>query len=240
MYKKLRPLLLGIVTVTVYHSLISLLRVLLYGLSAWKVTGAEYIPTSGGCVFVANHVHILDPPLVAASSRQRRLRTMAKREIFRIPLIGWVFKAYGAIEVRRQGADFKALRTSMRLLQEGQAVLLFAEGTRSRGGPLRKAQRGAGLIALRSGLPVIPVSIIGSNISIPRVFVQWIFRNRPRIEVHFGHPVDLGGLDPDGEGAAEATERIMRRIAALLPEDLRGPYADTQYPSGQVERDVLS
>ena len=128
----------------------------------------------------------------------------------------------------------------MRLLQEGQAVLLFAEGTRSRGGPLRKAQRGAGLIALRSGLPVIPVSIIGSNISIPRVFVQWIFRNRPRIEVHFGHPVDLGGLDPDGEGAAEATERIMRRIAALLPEDLRGPYADTQYPSGQVERDVLS
>ena len=128
-YKNMRPVLFGIVTITVYHSLISLLRLLLYWLSIWKVTGAENIPASGGCVFVANHIHILDPPLVAASSRRRRLRTMAKRELFKIPLIGWVFKAYGAVEVNRGGADLRALRTSMRLLKEGEAVLLFAEGT---------------------------------------------------------------------------------------------------------------
>ena len=90
-YKNMRPVLFGIVTLTVYHSLISLLRVLLYWLSIWKVTGAEHIPTDGGCVFVSNHIHILDPPLVAASSRRRRLRTMAKRELFKIPLVGWVF-----------------------------------------------------------------------------------------------------------------------------------------------------
>ena len=214
----------GLVTIIVYHGLIALLRLALFSLSKWTVTGADNIPADEACILVSNHVHILDPPLVAASLRSRRIRTMAKQELFDLPLIGWVFSAYGAYSVKRSGRDSQALRKSLRLLSDGEALLLFAEGTRSSGGPLRPAHRGAALIALRSGDPVIPVTITGSNIRLPGVFFQWLFGDRPNINVSFGEPVDLSDLENGSRDAAEATDRIMRRIAALLPEQLKGPY----------------
>ena len=88
-------------TILVYHGLISLMRLALFSLSKWTVIGEENIPRDSAGILVSNHVHILDPPLVAASSRARRLRTMAKQELFDIPMIGWVFDAYGAYSVRR-------------------------------------------------------------------------------------------------------------------------------------------
>ena len=214
----------GVVTIIVYHGLIALLRLALFSLSKWTVSGAENIPSNAACILVSNHIHILDPPLVAASLRTRRVRTMAKQELFDLPLIGWVFSAYGAYSVRRSGRDSQALRKSLRLLDAGEALLLFAEGTRSSGGPLRPAHKGAALIALRSGEPVIPVTITGSNIRLPGVFFQWLFGERPRINVHFGDPVDLSDLEHASKDAAEATDRIMRRIADSLPESLQGPY----------------
>jgi 1-acyl-sn-glycerol-3-phosphate acyltransferase len=215
----------GFITIFVYHGLITVMRLAAFTLAKWTVVGGEHIPQNSGCVLVSNHVHIVDPPLVAASSRVRRLRTMAKQELFDIPLIGWLFGAYGAYPVSRSGRDTRAMRKSLRLLEEGEAVLLFAEGTRSSGGPLQPAHRGAALIALRSGQPVIPVSISGSNINLPGIFYQWALGRRPRIQVQFGNPVDLSDISADIGGASEATDRIMRRIAAMLPESLQGPYA---------------
>lgn len=215
----------GVAVVVVYRLLTSLMRVAVYALAKWEVEGEENIPTASGCVLVSNHVHIIDPPLLAASLNSRRLRTMAKQELFALPIIGWVFSAYGAYSVRRNGKDLKAIRDSLRLVSEGEAVLLFAEGTRSRGGPLRVARGGAGLIALKSGKPVIPVSIQGSNVRFPNVFFQWILRRRPHIQVRFGAPMDFSNF-PRGTDANEAaTERIMKEIANLLPNELRGPYA---------------
>jgi len=215
----------GLAVVIVYRLLTSLMRIAVYALAKWEVEGEENIPDNSGCVLVSNHVHIIDPPLLAASLNSRRLRTMAKQELFALPIIGWVFSAYGAYSVRRNGKDLKAIRESLRLVSEGEAVLLFAEGTRSKGGPLQLARGGAGLIALKSGKPVIPVSIQGSNVRFPNVFFQWILRRRPHIKVQFGSPIDFSNFPTGSDANEAATERIMKEIANLLPNELRGPYA---------------
>ena len=79
-------------------------------------------------------------------------------------------------------------------------------------------------IALKSGKPVIPVSIRGSNVKFPHVFFQWIVRRRPHIVVRFGAPVNLQGIEANSAGVEKATDQIMYAIADLLPSDLRGPY----------------
>jgi len=214
----------GIVILIVYKGLTSLMRLAVFAFAKWDVSGVEYIPEKQGCVLVSNHVHIIDPPLLAASSPTRRLRTMAKQELFSLPLIGWIFTAYGAYSVKRNGRDLKALRESLRLISTGEAILLFVEGTRSGGGPLQTGHGGAALIALKSGKPVIPVSIQGSNVKFPHIFFQWIVRKRPNIVVRFGPPVNLQGIQADTNGVSEATDQIMYAIADLLPSDLRGPY----------------
>jgi len=215
---------LGLLILVVYKSLTSLMRLAVFAFAKWDVSGVEYIPEKQGCVLVSNHVHIIDPPLLAASSPGRRLRTMAKQELFSLPLIGWIFTAYGAYSVKRNGRDLRALRESLRLISTGEAILLFVEGTRSGGGPLQSGHGGAALIALKSGKPVIPVSIQGSNIKFPHVFFQWIIRRRPHIVVRFGPPIDLSDIKADGTGVSEATDQIMYAIADLLPSNLRGPY----------------
>ena len=220
----MKKFLFGIVILVVYKTLSSLMRLAVFLLAKWDVSGVEHIPQGQGCVLVSNHVHIIDPPLLAASSPGRRLRTMAKQELFSLPLIGWVFTAYGAYSVKRNGRDLKALRESLRLISTGEAILLFAEGTRSGGGPLQVAHGGAALIALKSGKPVIPVSIRGSNVKFPHVFFQWIVRRRPHIVVRFGAPVNLQGIEANSAGVEKATDQIMYAIADLLPSDLRGPY----------------
>ena len=96
---------------------------------------------------------------------------------------------------------------------------------------MRPAQRGAALIALRSDLPVIPVTIQGSNVQFPKIFFQWILGHRPEISVKFGEPVDLTDISANTEGAAEATDKIMRRIALHLPPEQQGPYAGVREPS---------
>ena len=219
-----KKIIFGIVIFVVYKSLTSLMRLAVFALAKWDVSGVEHIPQKQGCLLVSNHVHIIDPPLLAASSPSRRLRTMARRELFSLPLIGWIFTAYGAYSVSRNGRDLKALRESLRLISTGEAILLFVEGTRSSGGPLQAGHGGAALIALKSGKPVIPVSIQGSNVRFPHVFFQWRVRRRPHIIVRFGPPVDLSGIEAGTTGVNDATNRIMFAIADLLPTDLRGPY----------------
>lgn len=218
-----------------------LTRVIVWTFARVEVVGREHIPTDGPLILVANHVHLLDPPLVAACV-DRRVHPMAKRELFEIPLIGWFFHAYGAFPVRRFSADMGALRVARNILRNDEAVLMFPEGTRgTRAGTatqLKPALPGAAVVAQMSHAPVVPVAITGSNVALPGVFIQWTTRGRPRIRVEFGAPIAV--VEPSkGGGSPEAeTDRMMRSIASMLPEDHRGAYGAGSEGTVVVQRET--
>lgn len=191
--------------------------------------GEEHVPAEGPVLLVANHASFLDPPLVGSATR-RRLSFMAKAELFEVPGLGGLIRRLGARPVRREGADAGALRTGLRVLRDGGALLVFPEGTRGEEGVLGPARPGAGMLAVLGRAPVVPVYISGSGRAWPRG------RRMPRpgggrLTVTFGPPISL---PESGEGNRkddyEAISRhMMAAIASLRdsagPTDLRAKFA---------------
>lgn len=183
--------------------------------------GLEKVPRRGALIMTANHFNMADPPVLTAVM-PRRIVWMAKRELFDIPVIGWLYHLFGLIPVRRFEADLSALRKAQQALKAGHMLGMFPEGTRSAGRGLKEGEPGTAVIALRSGAPILPVGIWGTeNVKLPRD----LFR-RTSISIRVGEPYYLAATRrPSKQQVAEATEEIMRRIAVLLPERYRGVYA---------------
>ena len=129
--------------------------------------GRANVPATGPVLLVANHSSVLDPPLIGSATR-RQLTFLAKAELFDLPLFGAVIRRLNARPVQRKGADSSALRSAMRVLEDGGALLIFPEGTRGDEGIIRSAKTGAGMLAVLSGAPVVPVFIEGSGRAWPR------------------------------------------------------------------------
>jgi 1-acyl-sn-glycerol-3-phosphate acyltransferase len=194
-----------------------------------RVSGIEKLPRSGPLLLVSNHLNDVDPALIGAFT-PRTVVSMAKVELFRVPVVAQFMRVYGAMPVRRNEADLGALRRAIEALDAGLCVCIFPEGRRSgQRAALGEAWPGAGLLALRSGAPIVPLAITGSQ----RMGLPWlIVRPFPRqhITMSFGEPFTL---EPparlSGEAARAGTQRIMTQIAALLPPEYRGYYgnADT-------------
>jgi len=182
------------------------------------ITGLEHLPRSGGVLVVSNHVSLADPVILMAVS-PRPLAFMAKEEIFRPPLARLILHLWGgSFPVRRAGTDIRAVREAFALLETGAPVVVFPEGTRRPAG-LGEAHRGVGYLAARAGHPVVPVAIVGTE----AITGLWSLRRLPAFEVRFGEPFTISADDEP-----EVTETIMRRIAALLPPERRGAYADPE------------
>jgi 1-acyl-sn-glycerol-3-phosphate acyltransferase len=208
----------------IYGFLTGLTRITVFTFARWTVEGADRIPSSGPVVLISNHLHLLDPPLLAACTR-RRIHPMAKRELFETPLVGWVLWPYGAFPVRRFSADMGALRAARGYLRNGHVVLMFPEGTRSKDAQLHPALPGAAMVALLADAPVVPVAITGTEqIRVPGVLFRWMKRDRLQITVTFGEPFSLEYEGAESRHAEAATDLIMRRIAALLPPSYQGAY----------------
>jgi 1-acyl-sn-glycerol-3-phosphate acyltransferase len=182
--------------------------------------GRAYVPRRGPLLLVANHSSVLDPPLVGAVT-PRQLSFMAKAELFRIPVFGRFIRALNAHPIRREGSDAGALRTALKLLADGAALLVFPEGTRAeREGELRPAKAGAGMLAVASGATVVPVYIRGSGRAWPRG--RRMFRPA-KVVVTFGPPLRFAerpGLDKKQLYEA-ASQEMMAAIARL--KDAAGP-----------------
>ena len=197
-----------------------------------RVEGDEHVPATGPFILASNHTSLADPPLLGATvgHRNRRLiHFMAKQEIRGWPIIGWLADNAGVFFVRRGGSDRAAQRLALKLLAEGRPIAIFPEGTRSRDGRLGSARPGVALLAVRSGVPVLPVAIIGTH----RIFPgRSRFPHRSPVTVRIGKPFDLGH-QPEGRLDREAliagTDRVMREIAELLPPAQRGEWG--QVPS---------
>lgn len=214
--------------ISIYYAAITgLMKLLLLLLARWEVTGQEHVPKKGPLLIVANHLSLVDPPLLAASV-PRPIYFMAKRELFtsfwsRLPV-----QAYGAFPVRRRGISKEGLARAQKLLAAGHALGAFPEGRRSRDAQLQDADAGAALLALRAGAMVLPVGIAGTERL--RTLRGWL--SRPRLQVNIGAPFSLGTANrrPQGEELAAATQRLMTSIAQLLPPSYRGLYAAATPP----------
>ena len=192
-----------------------------------EVVGKENLPLEGPLILASNHLNNADPPMIALAIRPRYPMFMAKREMIRWPILGPAFRLFGAFPVRRGEADLSALRAATGVIEGGALLVMFPEGTRSRTGGLTEGHPGTALIALRTGVPVMPVAITGSeNIGWPWLFLKP--RSVPHIRVVLGEPFRVPPVERiNSEATAEAHRLIMSRIAALLPPEYRGVYADT-------------
>jgi len=205
-------------------------RVLLAGLTRVSVEGAfDRIPRDGPAIVAANHASNLDPVVLGSTLMPRlgrRLQWLGKKELFAWPIVGWIAANGGVHPVDRSTADVEAYRLAKRILDEGHALFVFPEGTRSADGTLQPARDGVAALALRTGAPIIPVGIAGSSGVWPRG--QKLPHPGGRVTVRVGEPFRLADVLPaslDRKAAKEpATEEIMRRIAALLPPTQRGHY----------------
>ncbi len=190
-----------------------------------EIVGREHVPMEGPLILASNHLNNADPPMIALAVP--RLPTyMAKREMIRWPILGPAFRIFGAFPVRRGKADLAALRMASDVLAEGKMLVMFPEGTRSRTGGLGEGHPGTAIIALRTGAPILPVAVTGSEaITWPWIFLKPLSIRRIRIVI--GEPFRLPPVERvTSEAAAQATGVIMRHIAALLPPEYRGAYAD--------------
>ena len=189
-----------------------------------RIEGVEHLPRTGPFILVTNHTSNLDPLMMGwASGNQigRVVHFMAKIEMRSWPFLGWLATQSGVFFVRRGERDRAAQAFALEALADGRPIAIFPEGTRSRTGHLREGKPGAALLAMRSGVPLVPAGISGTQ----RIFPSgaW-FPRSSKVRIRIGEPFTLphqptGRLDRDA--LAAGTERIMSAIEQLLPEDQR-------------------
>ena len=151
-----------------------------------KVIGAEHVPSAGGFVVAPSHRSMMDIPL-AAIPTTRRIRYMGKASLFRIPVLGWLFSTLGGFPVARDGTDRKAVRDSVAMLEAGEVLCVFPEGTRQNGPKIQPLQPGAAYLALRSGTPIVPIAMAGSE-EIRRDH-KWPIPHFGRVVIVVGEPI---------------------------------------------------
>lgn len=199
-----------------WRLLFPLARALAFFLVPVRVAGREHLPPSGPYLLVSNHLSWIDPPWLEFVVG-RPIRYLGKRELFSVPIIGWILLQSGVFPIDRESADRGALRRALSFLESGEVVGIFPEGHRSRTGGLLRARPGVAFLARRSGARIVPVAFDGSD----RVRMGRFWRRD--VTIRFGAPFAVGELGGGDEQAQ--TDAMMRRIAALLPTERRGAYA---------------
>jgi 1-acyl-sn-glycerol-3-phosphate acyltransferase len=188
----------------------------------WRVVGLENVSSGGALLVVSNHLSNADPPLLSVTLKRNAI-FMAKKELFRNPVLGYIIYGFGAFPVHRGQLDRKAIRDAEQVLSDNNILVIFPEATRSKEAKMKKAFPGASLIAVRTDVPIVPTAITGTE---KVVGLKWMLR-RPGIQVRFGEPFHLPGAKgrKTRDILDESTNVVMRRIADLLPAEYRGIYS---------------
>jgi 1-acyl-sn-glycerol-3-phosphate acyltransferase len=184
-----------------------------------RVEGREHIPKEGGCILVANHVSFLDPILIGAVM-PRKVHYLTYAVYYYARLLHWYCKRAYCIPIKKDGKDISGLKKALRLLKSGNVVGIFPEGKRSWTGQLQPAEPGVALIALRAGVPVLPVGICGAYEAFPRGSK---FPRPRRITIIFGKPFQIDEQiaiqknTQKSEVQQHVLDLIMSRIADVCP-----------------------
>lgn len=168
------------------------------------------IPKKTSVIYVSNHRSNLDPPLVGAGARGK-CGFMAKEELFKNKLFAWLISALGAFPVSRGKGDFTVIDTAVDILGNGQSMMIFPEGTRSKDGKVGRGHSGAALIAAKSGCKIIPVGVVyGEKLKF-----------RTKLRVYYGEPIDPKDYIDDAENPStrqlvKLKNRYMADIKRLV------------------------
>ena len=190
------------------------LRSAFRGLFGLRVRGKEHLVTDGAVLVVSNHQSFLDPPLIG-TLYEDEMYYLARKTLFRGPA-KWLYTRWKAIPVDQDRPDMASLKTIIRLLKQGNRVLVFPEGERTESGELGVAQPGVGLIAMKSGAVIQPIRIRGAREALPRGSGRV---RLARIDVHVGRPLVFSKEEMDQatgkEGYKMVADRIMKAIGEL-------------------------
>jgi len=188
----------------------------------WRVYHNERVPLQGSVILAANHASFLDPPLVG-SGLNRDINYLARKSLFRYPVLGWILRAVNAVPVDRDGGGAAGLKAIMDRLHGGGAIILFPEGTRTQNGELQLARSGVGLTVIKSEAPVVPVRVFGT-------YEAWgkgiSFPKPHRVAVKYGEPMNFAKLRAEAKDCTkprlkeiyqEVANEIMAAIAKMKP-----------------------
>lgn len=178
---------------------------------SFRVVHPERIIESGPAILAMNHQSFLDPPLAGICCR-RELYFLARRSLLKWPVLGRLMPKVNVIPVDRSGGDMAALKAVIRILRQGEATLLFPEGTRTNDGQLQPAQPGAGFIIAKTLAPVVPMRIFGAYEALPRHGGK--FHATP-ITIVVGHPIRFTKADLEG-GDRDLYQRLSDRVMAAI------------------------
>jgi 1-acyl-sn-glycerol-3-phosphate acyltransferase len=195
---------------------------ILYGMAPVECAGFEIFPVSGPCIVAANHFSSWDVPYMGLCL-PRFPHFMAKKELYKNPVLGWMFRQLGSFPVTRGVGDTWAMTKAGQVLAAGQVLFLFPEGTRGHHkAEVKQGKSGVVKLALRYGAPVVPTAIWGTE----NFKIGW---KRNYLHICTGAPMDmvaLAGPPPyNAETSRRLTALMMQKIAEMLPPEYRGAYA---------------
>ena len=202
----------------------SIVRFLLRTLTDTEYKGIENVPATGGIIFAINHLSYFDTPLVLVNPVRPDVTTLVTTNYQEKFLMSWFVRTAEGIWINRDIADFSAIRDAAHALSKGLALGIAPEGTRSKTGAMQEAKPGTIMLAIKTGAPLVPVGIVGSE----KAFHELARFRRPKLTVIFGEPFVVPTIQHGSrsKALAEWTNELMGRIASLLPPAYLGFYAD--------------
>jgi 1-acyl-sn-glycerol-3-phosphate acyltransferase len=196
---------------------------LLKKLTDTRFIGVENIPLTGGLLIATNHMSRMDIPVLFLTPNRPDMTALVTTKYLKYPLLRWFIVTAQGIWLDRDTADFSAFRTAVDALNKGKAIGIAPEGTRSMNAQLLEGKPGTALLALRAGVPIIPVAIIGTEDSVSKM----LRFKKPLITAEYGQVIPAPKLDRNNrEGQLQQlTDEIMCQIAVMMPEKYHGFYA---------------
>ncbi len=206
------------------HKLRRIIGWLLKRLTDTEIRGIENIPLTGGVLIATNHMSRMDIPVLFQTPNRPDMTALVTTKYLKYPLLRWFIVTAQGIWLDRDTADFGAFRSAVEALKKGLAVGISPEGTRSSTGQLLEGKPGAALLAIRAGVPILPVAIAGTEDAVKKMFRF----KKPHITATFGTLIPAPQLDRENrEGQLQhLTDEIMCQIAAMLPEQYWGFYTN--------------
>jgi len=201
-----------------------IVRFLIKHLTSTEYVDLENIPAAGGIIIALNHLNYMDTPVLFANPRRPDITALITTKYQKNLFMKWFTKSAEGIWINRDIADFTAIRKASKALADGLALGIAPEGTRSKTAQLQEGKPGTIMLAAKSKVPIVPVGITGTEHSIKKI----LSLHRPRIIVRFGEAFIIPEFK-QGERSDDLrywTDELMKRIAALLPEQYRGVYAN--------------